>query len=722
MPGSHAGEVPSGTSVTGTSVGNAVQFYSSPTDSSAQRGVPASTERQALRTLEDRSADSLTAGSGDNSQQGNTLRNRRGEEQIDGREQRADAASLVQSERSIDGSGNNVENTDWGAAGATQIRLGDADYVDGIGEIDDSLPNPRAISNALFEQTESIEDPNGYSDYLWAWGQLIDHDITLTPTNSADPANISVPTGDPDFDPFFTGAVVLPFSRSEVADGTGETTAREQINDITAFIDASFVYGSEDSVFEALMDDTGRVILDDDEFLPLDDTGQVFAGDERAGENVGLTSLQTLLAREHNRWVDRLEERNPELTGDELYAAARVRVEAEVQAITYNDFLPKLVGADAIAAYSGYDSSIDPDISTEFATAAYRFGHSMLSSSLQRLNEDGSEIDAGAISLSDAFFNPSAITENGGIDPILRGLAAQTAQAVDTQVVEDVRSFLFGPPGAGGLDLVSLNIQRGRDHGLPDYNSLREAVGLDRVTSFDEITSDADVAATLESVYGSVDTIDAWVGGLAEDAVNGGVLGELFATIVIDQFTRLRDGDRLWSEAVLGENQADRLWDTTLADLIERNTDIGTIQQDVFIAYDRIGGTDADDTLAGDGDRDLLIGEAGADLLSGGAGDDELHGGEGSDTLIGGGGDDYLVGGRGGDTFVFADGFGDDTIAGFRQNDAIDLTSVSSVASRSDLSFSREDGTLTIEVGDEGSLTVTNYDGGRLDGDQLIFA
>jgi Ca2+-binding RTX toxin-like protein len=410
------------------------------------------------------------------------------------------------------------------------------------------------------------------------------------------------------------------------------------------------------------------------------------------------------------------------MTGDELFAAARVRVEAVVQAVTYNEFLPKLVGADAIADYTGYDSTIDPSIATEFATAAYRFGHSMLSSSLLRLNADGSSIDAGAIELSDAFFNPGVITENGGIDPILRGLGAQTAQAADTFVVDDVRSFLFGAPGAGGLDLVSLNIQRGRDHGLPDYNDLREAVGLERVTSFDEITSDATIAAKLEALYGNVDSIDAWVGGLAEDAVDGGVLGELFATVVIDQFTRLRDGDRLWSQAVLGDQEADRIWGTTLSDLIERNTDVGILQEDAFTAYARVGGTAGADTLIGSAGEDLVLGGGGDDVLSGGASTDELHGQDGADTLNGGAGDDLLVGGRGPDMFVFEAGFGDDRIRGLDAGDRIDLSRIASVTSVDDVELVETADGLVLMVAEEGTITLlgTRFEPNQLDGYLLV--
>src|SRR5206468_10040851 len=123
---------------------------------------------------------------------------------------------------------------------------------------------------------------------------------------------------------------------------------------------------------------------------------------------------------------------------------------------------------------------------------------------------------AAEVPLSAAFFNPPLLTANG-IDPILKYLSSDPSSELDTEVVDSVRNFLFGPPGAGGLDLVSLNIQRGRDHGLADYNSMRAAYGLPRVTRFDQITSDATVQGRLEALYGTVANIDAWVGALAED-------------------------------------------------------------------------------------------------------------------------------------------------------------------------------------------------------------
>jgi hypothetical protein len=161
---------------------------------------------------------------------------------------------------------------------------------------------------------------------------------------------------------------------------------------------------------------------------------------------------------------------------------------------------------------------------------------------------------------------------------------------VDTEMVEGVRNFLFGPPGAGGLDLASLNIQRGRDHGLADYNDTREAIGLPRFTSFAEITSDATLQAKLESLYGSVDDVDLWVGGLAEDHVRGSSVGETFQTIIVDQFERLRDGDRFWYQNQFSGRQLVQLQKTSLSDVIERNTDLTSIQKNAFFFRSEVAG------------------------------------------------------------------------------------------------------------------------------------
>ncbi len=497
--------------------------------------------------------------------------------------------------RTISGVGNNEREPTWGAAGRPLIRTAPVGYADSIGApAGGQRPSARAVSNAVVAAYDSKPNGRGATDYLWAWGQFIDHDITETPIASpAEAFDIAVPAGDLFFDPASTGTQTIGLDRSHGAMGSG---VRQQLNNITAFIDASMVYGSDDHRARALraLDGTGRLLTSDGDLLPFNTRGLhnapsshdpsfFLAGDIRVNEQVGLVALHTLFVREHNRLADEIRLANRSLTGDEIYQRARAIVAAQMQAITYNEFLPLLLGPGAIPPYQGYRDDIDPAISNEFATAAFRVGHTMLSGTLMRLDEQGNTIPAGHIALRDAFFVPQETIVHG-IEPVLRGLAGQRAQEIDSEIVDAVRNFLFGPPGAGGFDLASLNIQRGRDHGLATYNQIRVAFGMPLAQTFLEITRDADRAAALASVYASPDDIDAWVGMLAEPHRTGAMVGETLFRVMRDQFVRLRDGDRFWYEAYLPQRLVDEIDATLLSDIITRNMHgTGIMPVDVFM-------------------------------------------------------------------------------------------------------------------------------------------
>jgi hypothetical protein len=518
--------------------------------------------------------------------------------------------------RTIDGVGNNPDHPTWGSVDIELLRLMTIDYADGVGEpAGADRPSARLISNVVIAQGVSVPNAAAATDHLWQWGQFLDHDIDLTPVGGPpEPFDIPVPTGDQFFDALGTGVQVIFLDRSFFRMVGG---VRQQVNDITAFIDASNVYGSDAARAQELrtLDGTGRLETSDGGLLPFnvngfpnaptsDDPSYFLAGDFRANEQVALTAMHTLFVREHNFWAERIatvasqqapagqpqpgnhpaSPRRPRgLSGDEIYEMARAIVGAEMQVITYNEFLPALLGQDALEPYQGYDPGVNPGISNEFATAAYRLGHSMLSSKVLRLDRRGRPVAAGHLELKDAFFAPSEIIDNGGIEPILRGLASQVHEEIDAYLVDAVRNFLFGPPGAGGFDLASLNIQRGRDHGLPGYTQARVDLGLAPVGSFADITSDPGVQANLAAVYSSVDDVDLLIGGLAEDHVPGAMIGETFLTILAEQFTALRDGDRFWYQNHLPPAWVKLVERQTLADVIRRNSHIHQeIQDDVF--------------------------------------------------------------------------------------------------------------------------------------------
>ncbi|NNF67556.1 MAG: peroxiredoxin [Gammaproteobacteria bacterium] len=495
----------------------------------------------------------------------------------------------------LDGSGNHRRHPDTNAAGTQLRRYLASDYYDAYSEMaGQARPGPREISNTVFAQDKDRVNSFGATDFVWQWGQFLDHDIDLT--GGVDPAQdeaaILVPVGDPYFDPDGDGDQAMAFNRSLYS--IDDDGIRQQLNEITGWIDASNVYGSDDVRHAALrrLDGSGKLKTGVNNLLPDNDVGLAnaggdtstlfLAGDVRANEQAALTAMHTLFMREHNRWAELLRAENPQASGDEIFEHARALVAAEMQHITYTEFLPVLLGPDALPPYRGYRQRTDARIMNVFSTAAYRLGHSMLSPVLLRLDENLRPIDSGHLQLRDAFFAPEEIRQFG-IEPLLRGLSKQLCQEVDSYVIDEVRNFLFGEPGRGGFDLTSLNIQRGRDHGLPSYNEARRGLGLSPAATFEDISSDPGVSVRLAQAYDSVEDVDLWVGGIAEDKVGAGMLGEVFHAIVRKQFEVLRDGDRRWYTRSLKKRDLKRVTALSLADIIRLNTDIGDeIQDDVF--------------------------------------------------------------------------------------------------------------------------------------------
>jgi hypothetical protein len=524
-----------------------------------------------------------------------------------------DCSGTALVERTFDGTCNNLTHPEWGSTNVALLRKVPVAYADGISAPvvgSPPRPSPRVISNAVSAQADKVFDDRFMAAMVYAFGQFIDHDLDLTTPAASppEPFDIPVPKCDVFFDPDCTGTQVINFNRSNAVPGTGTglDNPREQPNQITAFIDGSMIYGSDPQTADMLRAHKGgKLTMSSGNLLPFNnsdffpgcppdtpclpmandahivpDTQLFAAGDVRANENVELLGLQTLFVREHNFWARQIFQENPTFTDEQVYQLARHIVGAELEVIAYKEWIPTVFGPDALPAYAGYDATVNPGVATEFSTAAFRVGHSMLGNDVQFLGNDGQPV-ADSIPLSEAFFNPPVVSQVG-IGPILKYLASDPSEKVDTMLVDAVRNFLFGPPGSGGFDLASLNIQRGRDHGLADYNSVRAAYGLAPVTSFAEITSGGQLQKRLQTLYGNVDNIDAWVGGLAEDHVPGTSTGELLRRVILEQFERARDGDRFWYQNFFTGDLLNELEGTTLRTVIARNTEINNLQDDVF--------------------------------------------------------------------------------------------------------------------------------------------
>lgn len=547
--------------------------------------------------------------------------------------------------RAQDGRCNNLAHPWLGAALRTFRRVLPADYADGVsaprtGRGGSSLPSAREVSITVHRP--QYRDDAALSILLAVWGQFIDHDITATALSkrSTDGGVISccyaaqssglkahpecfpvmLGPGDPFFEQY--NVTCMEFVRSAPAPAC-RFGPREQLNQATSFLDASVVYGPSEELMKQLRSGIGgrlRMLTTDDgrELLPASTDPNdgcnreeesskgrycFFSGDARGNENLHLTTMHLLLARQHNRLARAMQERNPSWGDERLFQEARRILSAQMQHITYSEFVPILLGNDLMTklelhpldeGYSrDYDPKIDPRVANVFAAAAFRFAHTLLPGLMRMISNTSSEY----VELHKVLFNPFALYAGEG--PVLRGALNPGLLRFDPHFSPQVSEHLFersapqkGAKGPCGLDLVSLNIQRGRDHGLPPYPVWRRHCGFSEPQSFGDLQGifDDDSLSRIATIFKSVDDIDPYSGMLAEMPIHGGMLGPTLSCILSDQFVRLRRGDRYWYETgelpqAFSPEQLQEVRKTSLAQLLCDTSDsVTSIQRWVLRA------------------------------------------------------------------------------------------------------------------------------------------
>lgn len=551
---------------------------------------------------------------------------------------------------SLDGSGNNVANPTWAQSGRPYLRVAPASYADGVGA-PQTGPNARYISNRIFgDGNQNVFSERRVTQWGWTWGQFLDHTFGLREETGPTASNFDIPFNSSDPLETFTNTVgVIPLTRTNATPGSGTSTSnpRQQNNTTSTLLNAFSVYGGTNARLDWLRNgsndgnpaNNSATLLLQNGFLPRRDArgnpntaptmgidGRLLsnpnramvAGDVRANENIALTATHTLFAREHNRIVSLLPS---SLSEEDKFQIARRIVIAETQYITYNEWLPAM--GVALPKYTGYNPSVNPTLGNEFASTGYRV-HSQIhgefefevdngtysATELQTLRDLGAEVVVGeeeteiAVSLNNAFFNPDLLVALK-LDGIFSSLL-ESQYNNEHQMDNQLRSVLFQIPVAGNplcdlepelepcfrgvVDLGAIDIVRGRDHGIPRYNALRQAYGLPAKTSFTAITGESTdrfpsgsgvdnpnsldilevrdidgtpveiggegatsetmrstAAARLRAIYnGDVNAVDSFVGMLAEPHVPGTEFGELQLAIWTKQFQALRDGDRFF--------------------------------------------------------------------------------------------------------------------------------------------------------------------------------
>jgi hypothetical protein len=470
--------------------------------------------------------------------------------------------------RSLSGSGNNLEHPDWGQAGTAYLRVAGPAYADRIGRMAGG-PSPRYISNRVFnDRGQNILSENGVSQWGWVWGQFLDHTFGLRNENPGEHEPMQFDARDA-LESFRNDVGMIDFARTPATPGTGVATPRQETNTLSSYIDAFSVYGGTTARVEWLrsgpvdgtLADNRATLLLPGGYLPrvtargnvanapaMDLMGAlagrperaIVAGDVRANENVALTAVHTLFAREHNRIVRLLPAALPE---EEKFQIARRIVGAEEQYITYREFLPAM--GVQLPPYTGYDPKVNPTLSNEFATAGYRV-HSMVhgefeptvpagtytAAQLSAFEAAGVEVEpegAGVtlvVPLGLSYGNPDLL-RTIGLGPLLKGLGNERQYRNDEQIDDSMRSILFEIPKPGARDpascgspvvqpdcysvvqdLGAIDVYRGRDHGIPPYNRLRIAYGLAPKRTYTALTGERTADFPSGRLVAARDSID----------------------------------------------------------------------------------------------------------------------------------------------------------------------------------------------------------------------
>jgi len=532
--------------------------------------------------------------------------------------------------RSMDGSCNNLRIPWWGKKETPFKRLLPAKYDDGFNSpktegVKKKLPNPREIAIIVHSSRRTFPET---SQFLTFFGQFVDHDLTLTSRTSdkygtekkcgcntvKDSDCFPIPI--PSIDKWNTDQKCMPFTRSSAAihDFECKFNYREQLNLITAWLDLSPIYGSTVKLTKNLRSfENGTLKSSFNSYTNTEDLPRLaktdcmrvnwinrcyLTGEKRTEENHYMTLFQKLFLTEHNRIARILNYLNPDWEDEEIFQEARKINIAQYNHIIYFEFLPTLLGNKAMTKwdliplkngfFNDYDYKINPQVSNEFATAAMRFGHVLTNTYHYGYNNNYELV--GNWTTGKMLFSHEFGYKNN-YENILKGALLQNSYYFSPAVNNYLNHHLFENLTSEfrRLSLPALNIQRGRDHGLPGYNKYRKYCGLKYAYSFKDFDNiPVDVRYRIESIYDHPDDVDLFVGAMSEYPTEDGVVGETVACILAQGFRDWKHGDRFYYEnnnPVNGFtlNQLNEIRRASMARILCDNSDLAFVQRIVFL-------------------------------------------------------------------------------------------------------------------------------------------
>ncbi|CAL1263202.1 unnamed protein product [Larinioides sclopetarius] len=525
-----------------------------------------------------------------------------------------------------DGWYNNLGHPEWGSVESQLTRKTPAFYADGVYMLaGEDRPSPRTLSQALMRGDDGLPSLRNLTALFTFFGQVVTSEILMA-SEAGCPIElhkIEIDTCDDIYDKSCRGHKFMPFHRARYDSRTGQSpnSPREQLNQMTSWIDGSFVYSTSEAWVNSMRSfENGTLKTDSSGKFPPRNTARAplinspparylkklspermfLLGDPRSNQNPALLAFGIVFFRWHNEVAKQIQEDHPDWSDEDIFQRARRWVIASLQNIILYEYVPTFL-EEEITPYSGYKPDVHPGISHVFQSAAFRFSHTMIPPGLYRRDGKCSFKDTPsgypAIRLCSTWWNSEEILIESGVEELLMGMASQISEREDAVLCSDVRDKLFGPMDFTRRDLAALNIMRGRDNGLPDYNTVRRYFQLPPLTNWSQINPKLfelkpQMFEALEKAYdGNLENIDLYIAGMLETEVDGRP-GPLFRKIIKEQFERLRDSDRFWFEnaanGIFTESEIEEIKKVKLRDILITATEISTdyLQENIFFWKD----------------------------------------------------------------------------------------------------------------------------------------
>lgn len=325
----------------------------------------------------------------------------------------------------------------------------------------------------------------------------------------------------------------------------------EKVNVVTSFLDHSPIYGSDHKTMKKVRSfNGGRLKTNTKNVLPLEN-GTYFSGDDRVNQTPFLAIWHSIFIRNHNHLADKLGHINSHWDKEKIFQEARKINIAVYQKIVYEEWLKLFLGNEACKRFDNidYNENIDASTTNDFAAGAFRFMHSFISS---QMNFFDHEMKGRTFNFSDTLLNAKYL-ENF-YDQIIRGLLKQKISLVGYS--SEILNKFFKGKNDIGHDLLSIDILRGRDHGVSSYDKYRKMCNIkSNIKVFNDLAPHIPPKAIkqLRQTYKSVHDIDLLVGGALENIAveilsnvtedGFGFFGPTFQCIISEQFFRLKAGD-----------------------------------------------------------------------------------------------------------------------------------------------------------------------------------